>query len=434
MEQIRYTVILDITDNGCFNTGWRLKQGDGQSIVLNVKVTNNGENYEAENPPRIVFKRPDGYSVIGQTDALDDDFYTYTIVGNEIAVAGNVLMDVKFGADEDRTSTASCKFEVIPDTIGQSSGGSGVYDNTVAELVEISKANVKLAESYTKGGTGSRSGEDTDNAKYYKEQAAEIVGPLTQKVNGVIEDLTQFSNDGYLSNNIVNIHDISTQTVNGITYTPYYENGVLQYIDVNGTSTSQANYTLISSLTLKSGQYFIGGSTSKVSVWYFGVGNGAKTLASDVTNGFILFVNANTTVNHEKIYPYINKGLVDKGWTPYAPSNADLNASLTQIQTLEEINGSVVGGYSSSTLKSYANNKMIVTSFNNFTVTNNIPTWTTFANIGKPIKSESYGVLYDSVSDKALPIYISSSGALMCTKAPLANGAKLFGQLVCPLA
>ena len=92
MEQIRYTVILDITDNGCFNTGWRLKQGDGQNIVLDVKVTNNGENYEAENLPRIVFKRPDGYSVIGQMDALTEDFYTYTIVGNEIAVAGNVLM------------------------------------------------------------------------------------------------------------------------------------------------------------------------------------------------------------------------------------------------------------------------------------------------------------------------------------------------------
>ena len=33
-----------------------------------------------------------------------------------------------------------------------------------------------LAESYAKGGTGTRTGEDTDNAKYYMEQAAAIVG------------------------------------------------------------------------------------------------------------------------------------------------------------------------------------------------------------------------------------------------------------------
>ena len=33
-----------------------------------------------------------------------------------------------------------------------------------------------LAESYTKGGTGTRAGEDTDNAKYYKEQAAQYAG------------------------------------------------------------------------------------------------------------------------------------------------------------------------------------------------------------------------------------------------------------------
>lgn len=254
MEQIRYTVILDITDNGCFNTGWRLKQGDGQNIVLNVKVTNNGDNYVAENPPRIVFKRPDGYSVIGQMDALDDDFYTYTIVGNEIAVAGNVLMDVKFGADEDRTSTASCKFEVIPDTIGQSSGGSDVYDNTVAELVEISKANVKLAESYTKGGTGSRSGEDTDNAKYYKEQAAEIVGPLTQKVNGVIEDLTQFIDGGYLSNVHIDMNNIALNRVLGATDgSDVGSNGrcyTIDYTDVRKTKKVLLTSTIATSVNV----------------------------------------------------------------------------------------------------------------------------------------------------------------------------------------
>lgn len=36
-----------------------------------------------------------------------------------------------------------------------------------------SAESAKLAESYAKGGTSTRTGEDTDNAKYYKEQAAQ---------------------------------------------------------------------------------------------------------------------------------------------------------------------------------------------------------------------------------------------------------------------
>lgn len=239
MEQIRYTVILDITDNGCFNTGWRLKQGDGQNIVLDVKVTNNGENYVAENPPRIVFKRPDGYSVIGQMDASGEDFYTYTIVGNEIAVAGNVLMDVKFGEDEDRTSTASCKFEVIPDTIGQSSGGSGIYDNTLAELVEESRINVLLAESYTKGGTGIRSGEETDNARYYKDKAAETVDTVMREY--LIENVDYLKNQNRFNPSKVTNGKINIENGNIISDSNYITSDYIPF-DLTKVNNSRVKF------------------------------------------------------------------------------------------------------------------------------------------------------------------------------------------------
>lgn len=52
---------------------------------------------------------------------------------------------------------------------------------TSSAVVATNKASdasdsATLAESYAKGGTGTREGENTDNAKYYKEQAAAIVG------------------------------------------------------------------------------------------------------------------------------------------------------------------------------------------------------------------------------------------------------------------
>lgn len=45
-----------------------------------------------------------------------------------------------------------------------------------ADSASVASVIATLAESYTHGGTGTREGEETDNAKYYMEQAKEIVG------------------------------------------------------------------------------------------------------------------------------------------------------------------------------------------------------------------------------------------------------------------
>lgn len=47
----------------------------------------------------------------------------------------------------------------------------------VEEAGEEAAENAVLAESWAVGGTGTRSGEDVDNAKYYAEKAAESVMP-----------------------------------------------------------------------------------------------------------------------------------------------------------------------------------------------------------------------------------------------------------------
>lgn len=46
-----------------------------------------------------------------------------------------------------------------------------VIDDRVCNMDDSVSAKATLAESYAKGGTGSRQGENTDNAKYYMEQA-----------------------------------------------------------------------------------------------------------------------------------------------------------------------------------------------------------------------------------------------------------------------
>lgn len=186
MEQVIYTVKLDLTDNGCFDSGWRIKQGDNANSYLKVKVENNGVVYfNPLNLPEIVFHRPDGSTVVSVMSAGTDDFYTYTIVGNELAVAGNVVMDVKF-TDSGRTSTASCTFLCVPDTISGDPFGASTYYNPISELIEQGEQiidetddNRLMSEGYARG---TQDGEEVgpgspyyhNNAKYYMEQSSEV--------------------------------------------------------------------------------------------------------------------------------------------------------------------------------------------------------------------------------------------------------------------
>ena len=67
-------------------------------------------------------------------------------------------------------------------------------------------ANAKsvLAESYAIGGTGTREGEDTDNAKYYMEQAKQQTGGIPTKVSELENDAGYITKD---VDNLTNYYD-----------------------------------------------------------------------------------------------------------------------------------------------------------------------------------------------------------------------------------
>lgn len=194
-------------DTGIVNTGIRLKQGDCGSVIY-LKIYNNGNTYyDKTYLPDVYFKRPDGSTIIGTASEGYDNMYVYVIVGNELEIAGTVIMDVKFKFENGRESSASASFECVTDTIGKKIGQSGIYWNdvvkTLKELEKVSEeakkitngiseilvqietniddtsTSSKISQSYAVGGTGTRTGEDTDNAKYYKEQAELVASSVT---------------------------------------------------------------------------------------------------------------------------------------------------------------------------------------------------------------------------------------------------------------
>lgn len=174
MASVNYTVVLDLTDNGCIQTGWRLKQGDSGNSTIIAKVVNNGvDAYDPLVTPEIAFKRADGNSVLS-TMTASDGYYYYSFVGNELAIPGPVVMDVTFTDAEARTSTASCKFEVVENPAGYDPSGAHTYDNPVSQLVAQATEDALIAEGFA---VGQQRGQDVpesspyyhNNAKYYSD-------------------------------------------------------------------------------------------------------------------------------------------------------------------------------------------------------------------------------------------------------------------------
>lgn len=174
MPNIQYTAQLDFTDNGTFETGWRIKQGDYGDCEIVFRVVNNGVNmYDADISPDIAFRRSNGTSVVS-TMIPNDGTYKYTFVGNELAVPGPTLVDVKYTDAQGRISTASCRFQVVEDTIGYDPTGASTYNNPVSELVAQATEDSLIAEGFA---VGQQRGQDVpesspyyhNNAKYYSE-------------------------------------------------------------------------------------------------------------------------------------------------------------------------------------------------------------------------------------------------------------------------
>lgn len=149
MERPNYVVKVDMVDTGIVESGIRLKQGDCGAVIY-LKIYNDGNvYYDADLLPEVYFKRADGSTVIGKTAVGYDDMYAYTIIGNELKVAGTVIMDVKFKLEGGRESSASCSFECVADTIGETIEQSNIYWNDVVKVLSELERVSKEAETLT---------------------------------------------------------------------------------------------------------------------------------------------------------------------------------------------------------------------------------------------------------------------------------------------
>ena len=175
------TVEFTITENG------KKKELDdthctfvmkGKEVVSFKHLVRSGDVYKMSLEPNDTYeagKLP--YQLIlssGEVDIKVDEHGEYHIIWSDDGiiigtVTGYMLVEQCVVSDDD----AATQFDtnILQDLLGAVQEAEEVIDDIEA-LNQQSLGYKNLSESYAKGGTGTREGEDTDNAKYYSEQAA----------------------------------------------------------------------------------------------------------------------------------------------------------------------------------------------------------------------------------------------------------------------
>lgn len=120
-----------------------------------------------------------------------------------------------------------------------------------------------------------------------------------------------------LGKNLLNLNNITATTINGITFTPIFQDNKLQYININGTATSNAVYQPTTFKTtynnVLNGCFGGSSSTYKLDFWVNGTlypnYNNENTQLPNNSNGTLrIVVYSGKTVNNVKIYPMISVG------------------------------------------------------------------------------------------------------------------------------
>lgn len=136
-----YSINLNPNITTPVKTGYTFKSGD-KGITFNIAVT---EMDPTGTSAKIAFHRANGTSVEAALSGQGPT-YSYTILGNEFAVPGIVVADVKFyQSTTQRVSTASFVFNVINDTLDGLGGGTAGYSD---ELETLSAAMEGYIEAF----------------------------------------------------------------------------------------------------------------------------------------------------------------------------------------------------------------------------------------------------------------------------------------------
>lgn len=220
------------------------------------------------------------------------------------------------GTGKNKTYSFSIKTGSVTDAMLQPNYLADIRVESANASAYAQSANAKsvLAESYAIGGTGTREGEDTDNAKYYMEQAKQQTGGIPTKVSELENDAGYITKD---VDNLTNYYDKTTtdQKLANIDLADYLKKtGDASNTTVTFTEpTALAEPTTGEKLSGIIGKVRLAIKNIKTLITLIGntdissIGNGTVTGAiSDVNGKLSLIETVNITTNQTGFYCYKN--------------------------------------------------------------------------------------------------------------------------------
>ena len=223
------------------------------------------------------------------------------------------------GTGKNKTYSFSIKTGSVTDAMLQPNYLADIRVESANASAYAQSANAKsvLAESYAVGGTGTREGEDVDNAKYYMEQAKQQTGGIPTKVSELENDV------GYITkevDNLTNYYDKTTtdQKLANIDLTDYLK----KTGDASNTTVTFTEPTALAEPTTGEKLSGIIGKVSfaiknvKTLISLIGntdissIGNGTVTGAISDVNGKLMTPDYKSAVNIQSNYLCQTNGYV----------------------------------------------------------------------------------------------------------------------------
>lgn len=223
------------------------------------------------------------------------------------------------GTGKNKTYSFSIKTGSVTDDMLQPNYLADIRVESANASAYAQSANAKsvLAESYAVGGTGTREGEDVDNAKYYMEQAKQQTGGIPTKVSELENDVGYITKD---VDNLTNYYDKTTtdQKLANIDLTDYLK----KTGDASNTTVTFTEPTALAEPTTGEKLSGIIGKVSfaiknvKTLISLIGntdissIGNGTVTGAISDVNGKLIAPDYQSAVAIQSNYTCITNGYV----------------------------------------------------------------------------------------------------------------------------
>ena len=189
MTPITYHLTLDLKRD--LHQVLVMKEGDANTRMVKITITDNGEKFIiTDQRITLKWKKPDHYKVQNDCTKVDASTVSFNCTDQMLAAPGIAKAELcMFDKTGHLLSTMPFQVSIKPAAVTDSDVASSNEFKTLLKLFDEFKTEhdrIKaevlkdkkdaedardLSKSYAHGNTGKRNGENTDNSKYYKEQA-----------------------------------------------------------------------------------------------------------------------------------------------------------------------------------------------------------------------------------------------------------------------